>query len=508
MKNQLFDLCNALKKWRRCITKETTSQKWDRYLDESGQLLTNEEVQEILSSKPAVDGRSALVAADAAKDSDDLSMKQYCDARDYLIVSLTRAVGTRPGALENATLDMFRKALWDDAKRKKVMVAHKRDEDSPAPIPMSPDIEYAMNVFIDKLRPLVTEDTSARSKIFLKNDGAPFHKGTIGRRVRAFVVKSGIRPDKKISATDFQKWIVTELKRKKRRGEKIDEQLLRCLMCHSDKTANEWYLRENLTEEAAKASMLIEKHTQAAKKDVSLPEPLKKRHREEKESGPQEAAEASVRTEKHTKPAKADVSLPEPSKKQHREEKGSAPQDIVSSPKANSATSARTGSSEKTSLSTAERKQVDKTFADDIRSGVEPRKKRVVALMKSNLVLRGLVHSEIHVKRVIDQVRYLFDNSSIVNPYELPEEPAAKQTAVFVAEIPDRPPSTIESGRVEWSSEETEAIQEALTFWTKLPSKNEIQAMFQSNVLRDIFRNNTFDRIRNKVKNEYCKKYK
>ena len=471
MKNQLFDLCNALKKWRRCITKETTSQKWDRYLDESGQLLTNEEVQEILSSKPAVDGKSALVAADATKDSDDLSMKQYCDARDYLIVSLTRAVGTRPGALENATLDMFRKALWDDAKRKKVMVvsSHKRDEDSPAPIPMSPDIEYAMNVFIDKLRPLVTEDTSARSKIFLKNDGAPFHKGTIGRRVRAFVVKSGIRPDKKISATDFQKWIVTELKRKKRRGEKIDEQLLRCLMCHSDKTANEWYLRENLTEEAAKASMLIEKHTQAAKKDVSLAEPLKK---------------------------------------QHREEKGSAPQDIVSSPKANSATSARTGSSEKTSLSTAERKQVDKTFADDIRSGVEPRKKRVVALMKSNLVLRGLVHSEINVKRVIDRVRYLFDNRSIVNPYELPGEPAAKRTAAFVAEIPDRPPSTIESGRVEWSSEETEAIQEALTFWTKLPSKNEIQAMFQSNVLRDIFRNNTFDRIRNKVKNEYCKKYK
>ena len=457
-----------------------------------------------------MDGRSALVAADAAKDSDDLSMKQYCDARDYLIVSLTRAVGTRPGALENATLDMFRKALWDDAKRKKVMVvsSHKRDEDSPAPIPMSPDIEYAMNVFIDKLRPLVTEDTSARSKLFLKNDGAPFHKGTIGRRVRAFVVKSGIWPDKKISATDFQKWIVTELKRKKRRGEKIDEQLLRRLMCHSDKTTNEWYLRENLTEEAAKASMLIEKHTQAAKKDVSLPEPLKKRHREEKESGPQEAAEASVRTEKHTKPAKADVSLPEPSKKQHREEKGSAPQDIVSSPKANSATSARTGSSEKTFLSTAERKQVDKTFADDIRSGVEPRKKRVVALMKSNLVLQGLVHSEIHVKRVIDQVHYLFDNRSIVDPYELPEKPAVKRTAAFVAEIPDRPPSTIESGRVEWSSEETEAIQEALTFWTKLPSKNEIQAMFQSNVLRDIFRNNTFDRIRNKVKNEYCKKYK
>ena len=67
VKNELFDLCNALKKWRRCITKETKSQKWDRYLDESCHLLTNEEVQDILTSKPAVDGRAALVAASEAE---------------------------------------------------------------------------------------------------------------------------------------------------------------------------------------------------------------------------------------------------------------------------------------------------------------------------------------------------------------------------------------------------------------------------------------------------------
>lgn len=148
VKNKLFDLCNASKKWRRCITKETKSQKWDRYLDESCHLLTNEEVQDILTSKPAVDGRAALVAASEAEDSADLSMKQYCDARDYLIVSLTRAVGTRPAALENASLEMFCKALWDDGKRKKVMLvsSHKREEDGPAPIPMNPDTEYLMAV--------------------------------------------------------------------------------------------------------------------------------------------------------------------------------------------------------------------------------------------------------------------------------------------------------------------------------------------------------------------------
>ena len=162
VKNQLSDLCNGLKKWRRCITKETTSVKWDRYLDESDHLLTNDEVEEILTSKPAVDGRAALLAADKAEDIEGLSTKQYCDAGDFLNVTLTRAVGTRPAALENATLEMFHKAKWDDDKRKKVMLvsSHKREEDGPAAIPMSPETEYLVKIFINKLRHLVTDETS------------------------------------------------------------------------------------------------------------------------------------------------------------------------------------------------------------------------------------------------------------------------------------------------------------------------------------------------------------
>lgn len=262
VKNVLFDLSNSLNKWRRCITKEKSSHKWDHYLDKADHLLTNEEVEDIMTSKPAVDGQAALLAADWADDVNDLSLRQYCDARDFLIVTLTRAVGTRPAPLENATIKMFQKARWDDDKRRKVMlVSSHKQEDGPAPIPMAPDTEYLVNTFIAKLRPLVTDDDDTNGKIFLKADGAPFHKGTIGRRVGAFLVKSGIRPDKTISATDFQKWIVTELKRKKRLGIPIDKQLLRRLMRHSDKTANEWYLRESLSQEVTEASMLIEEFT-------------------------------------------------------------------------------------------------------------------------------------------------------------------------------------------------------------------------------------------------------
>ena len=68
---------------------------------------------------------------------------------------------------------------------------------------------FLMEVFINKIRPVITSNTSPESKIFLKADGDPFPKGMIGKRISAFVVKSGVRPDSNISATDFRKWIVT-----------------------------------------------------------------------------------------------------------------------------------------------------------------------------------------------------------------------------------------------------------------------------------------------------------
>ena len=132
------------------------------------------------------------------------------------------------------------------------------------------------------------------------------------------------------------------------------------------------------------------------------------------------------------------MSVCQNSLKNNIEKRQSLPHKKFFSPKPNSATSAKTGSSEKTCLSAAQRNQVDKIFAEDIKSGVEPRKKRMVAMVKSDLVLRGLVNSKPHAKRVIDRVRYLFDTRSIVDPYEVPEEPAEKWNAAFVANIPEK----------------------------------------------------------------------
>lgn len=97
-----------------------------------------------------------------------------------------------------------------------------------------------MEVFTRGLRPLVSQDNSDDTKIFLKSNGAPYQKGTMGRRITAFVVETGVCADRPITATDFRKWLVTVMKDAKRRGVPVDEDLLRRLMCHSEKTAHTW----------------------------------------------------------------------------------------------------------------------------------------------------------------------------------------------------------------------------------------------------------------------------
>ena len=479
VKDQLFDLGENLKKWRRCVTKETSAQKWDRYQQESETLLSTDDVHNIMESEPAVEGRKALQAADLADSVDDLSIAQYCAARDFLLVTLTRAAGTRPGPLETATISMFNTAEWDDKNRWKVMLvsSHKRQEDGPAPIPMAPDVEYMMRVFIKKLRPLVCEEEETddnTSVIFLKLDGAPFQKGTIGRRVTAFIAKSGIRPDKLMSATDFRKWLVTEMKRRKRQGLPVDEELMRRVMCHSDRTANEWYMRESLREQAAEAAEMIKEYTQ----------PSSTGKKEEQDCPPKEFTSSPNPSASPSEPA----SPASPSKEASTSKQASSSSKSAQSPY---------------SLTKAQIKCIKNVFADDISQGVEPRKKRIVALMKTEPALKSIVHSEPHVKKVIDRVRYLYQTREMIDPYQLPEENAAVRTASYVLSgKPLPPPSSVDSGRVEWSDEETDLIRKALKGWTKCPRNTEIRALFSKTPsLQKILKANTFERVRNKVKN-------
>ena len=70
-----------------------------------------------------------------------------------------------------------------------------------------------------------------------------------------------MRPNLRVTATNIRKWIVTVCHEKQQAGLSFDETALRQAMCHSKLTAETFYLREDLTEVAAKATAIIAKCT-------------------------------------------------------------------------------------------------------------------------------------------------------------------------------------------------------------------------------------------------------
>ena len=449
IKDALSDLCKDLKGWKHTIRKETSKDRWQKYLNECDTRLTSAEVDAIMNSEPALKGRHAFTAAQSGH---QLTSTQYCAARDLLIMQCTKAVGPRPGPLENATLETFQTAKWDADKRKKVMLVapHKREQDGPAPLAMDSELAFLMEVFINKIRPVITSDTSPESKIFLKADGDPFPKGTIGKRISAFVVKSGVRPDSNISATDFRKWIVTTMYIKKKQGRNVDDELLRRVMCHSDKTAKTWYLRHSLTEQAAEAADQIDQLTK--------PSPKKRR--------------------------------PTPEREEHEEDHQSP---------------------RKKTLTEAENEAVKEAFQTEIKNNTALTKGDLIAKMETHSVLRVVVNDTSKVKKISDRYRYLKQAEKRIDPHELPVESPQTRTAAFVYDTVNAPsesgPGYYEATRVDWSAEDTATIEEALQKFEMCPRNHETKLLFQTTPeLQAIYNSNSFNRIRNKVKNIMRKK--
>ena len=127
--------------------------------------------------------------------------------------------------------------------------------------------------------------------------------------------------------------------------------------------------------------------------------------------------------------------------------------------------------------------------------------------MKNHLVLRKIVNSTEMVKKVLDRVRYLLEKQPTMDPFKLPEESPSKKTQKYILSalsVSMPMAASMESGRVDWTDEDTALIEKALLNCSKCPRNTEIRSIFiRTPELQAIFKANTFDRIRNKVKNVF-----
>lgn len=119
----------------------------------------------------------------------ELTQQEFTIARDMLVTRLAIDSGTRPGPLNNATLQDYESAASEDGIKVMLVAKHKRAKDGPAIVPIQPDLLEHMETYVREVWPKFAEKKGG--KLFVTKAGKGFREGTIGRSLSRVCEKSG-----------------------------------------------------------------------------------------------------------------------------------------------------------------------------------------------------------------------------------------------------------------------------------------------------------------------------
>ena len=369
---------------------------------------------------------------------------------------------------------------------------HKRQSEWPAPLSIDTELDELLNIYVKEIYSQFTQPRAAT--VFLRNDGSSFHEGAISKRLPEFWRKSSIRSDLRVTATNRRKWIVTTCNQKKRQGLKVDEEVLRRAMCHSDRVEKKCYLREDMTVTAAQAMDIIAMCTSGKESD---PSPTRHVSSEiVKPSDPSPACHVSSEMVKPSLTVPFESLLEPPSLGQSTEcrEKPSA--------YAHKPTSSNESSDERR-LTDRENELIECVFENVIKSTEKVETKEVKKHMKTEVKMRILLTSDKMVKKVVDRVRYLqYKTQKMLetSPDDLPASEIEEQTQAWVNSAES---STSQSScRMEWSQQDNEVILKQFGRLDKVPRKKDLIDDF--NTIEDLIpflKTHGLQRCLDKVKN-------
>ena len=258
---------NRLKGWRRTVDLEARPLRNQRLLDECDTRLTTEDVEKFKASRTVATARKTFQKAASSM---PLTRDEICEARDLLICLITIKTGTRPGALENVRLQHYRNMRCDPVNGDPVILVpeHKRAVDGPAMLALDEELVDLLSIYVESIHPQFPSPQD--DYLFLQSSGKRFTNGTINRRMPEMWLRSGVRTDMRVTATNIRKFIVTVLQENKAAGKEFDEAGVRIAMCHSQRTAMYSYLREDLTAVASRAARTIRRFTDRSSHDRAV----------------------------------------------------------------------------------------------------------------------------------------------------------------------------------------------------------------------------------------------
>ena len=202
-------------------------------VDETEGLLTLQELAQIKASDAYQDMHKLLIEAGRGR---DLSVKEFVNVRDFLISKFSLDTGTRPGPLNNTTLEEYFSGKVEDGWKVMLVAKHKCAKDGPAICPMLPDMYKFMEIYVRKIYPSFTKPD--KNALFIKKDGNTYPEGTIAKRHSHFIEKCGIHLGSCMAFVDMRKLITTKMLEG---CSPQDQAILGRILAHREKTSRQWY---------------------------------------------------------------------------------------------------------------------------------------------------------------------------------------------------------------------------------------------------------------------------
>ena len=433
LRQTFADVIPALRGWRACKDSFTQDSQMRKYIAECDSLITIDEVKKLRTSKPFVDGATVMKKAEMGG---KLSLREFTLVRDYLLCRLTLATGTRPGALNNVLLSDYETSRVSEGNRIMLVPKHKRTKDGPAMLGMDAAMQADMATYVTRIRPAFANP--GVGQLFVKDDGDAFPEGTIGKRVAAFIQKSGVTSTR-VGHTHLRKFISTQTHQQ---GTQDEGHTVEKVMSHGAVTKQRCYVRADLTTTASKAMNIIERVTGG-----SLQKPSKGK-----------ALTASV-----------DIPL--------------LPLSTVGEP-----------------LTEDQKLAISTVFAEELAKNIKLTKPVIIEKMARNTTLKDLTSCPSSIKRVANYLAYQ-QRRSPDRPHR-PSSTVSTFSRVgkWVSAL-DETASRV-SLREVWSAEDTATITEHLEQFKRCPEKATIEQLFdESDQLRKILEREGFSRCYEKVKN-------
>ena len=103
---------------------------------------------------------------------------------------------------------------------------HKRAVDGPAMVALDEELVDLLSTYVESIHPQFPSPQD--DYLFLQSSSKRFTNGTINGRLPEMWLRSGVRTDLRVMATNIRKFIVTVLQENKAAGEGFDEAALPC----------------------------------------------------------------------------------------------------------------------------------------------------------------------------------------------------------------------------------------------------------------------------------------